>query len=286
MSVREFGENEADFDWAWAEKDEGDWVPPSVDSTVPSIARIYDYLLGGKDNFAVDRAAAAQVRQAIPGIDEQALVNRGFLVRAVSLLAARGIEQFIDLGCGLPTSPNVHEVARRVHAQARVVYVDNDPIVLAHNRALVTKDPGVSMIMHDFREPDAILGDPRLRKLIDFSQPVGLLLIGVAHFVRHDVAPEMILRYRKALAPGSALVLSAACTATMRPEDVARVEAVYANSTAPFVGRSIAQIEQLFEGFELMEPGLVESGEWRAEAGAARVPAVNTVAMAGVGFKL
>ncbi len=250
-----------EFDWRWAE-DESEWVPPAIDTSRPSVARMYDYYLGGKDNFAVDREAAERVAKVATSAQLTAIANRQFLVNAVELMAADGVRQYIDLGTGIPTSPNVHEVARRVDPGARVIYVDHDPIVLVHNRALLARYDGISTVHHDLRQPATVLDDPAVRALIDFDEPVGLLCIAVLHFVRHDIAPEVLAQYRKAMAPGSYLAISVACRDDLDPAVVSELESVYENSNAPIVFRTRAQVEQLFDGFELIEPGLTSLAAW------------------------
>ncbi len=263
--ARGTGESESpEFDWSWT--DEGiDWVPPAIDPTKPSVARMYDYYLGGKDNFAVDRQAAEEVEKTAPDARLVALANREFLTDAVEAMAQEGISQFLDLGTGIPTSPNVHETARRFTKDARVVYVDSDPVVLVHNRALLAKDDHLLAIQHDLRQPMSILDDPQVRDLIDLSRPVGVLFVAVLHFVRHDIAPEILAQYRKLLVPGSYVAISAACREDLDPTMVRRLESIYAETNAPIVFRSRAQIEQLFDGFDLIEPGLVPLATWRED---------------------
>ncbi len=235
------------------------------DAVRPNVARMYDYFLGGKDNFAVDRAAAERAVVAFPDMRNIVRSNRGFMVRAVRTVAREGMRQFVDLGAGIPTSPNVHEVARAVHPDARVAYVDLDPVVAAHTRALRAVDPGVIAVERDLRDPDAVLADPKLGALIDFDQPVALLLVAVLHFISLEEAPGIVARYREALAPGSCLVLSAACSDGTPAEAIKQNEAVYANASAAFVFRTSAQIGELFGDFALLEPGLVDMTRWRAQ---------------------
>ncbi|MBI1759319.1 MAG: SAM-dependent methyltransferase [Actinobacteria bacterium] len=253
-----------EVDWSWTERDPG-WVPPEIDQSKPSVARIYDYILGGKDNFAVDREAAEKAFVMFPDVRDVAVANRGFLVRAVRLMAEAGIRQYLDLGTGIPTSPNVHEVARQTHPDARVVYVDNDPMVMAHNRALRATSPGVATVHQDLRDPAGVLADPVVRDLIDFDEPVGLLLIGVMHFVPVDIGAAIVARYRKALVPGSYLVLSTQCVDGTVAGGIEHAESTLAPMLGPVVARSAAQIEELFEGFDLLEPGLVDVSRWRAD---------------------
>jgi hypothetical protein len=241
-------------------------VPEGVDVTRPSIARIYDYLLFGKDNFAVDRAAAEKLMESRLDPRRLALANRGFLGRAVRFLARHGVSQFLDLGSGLPTSPSVHEVARDVAPATRVVYVDHDPIVVAHNDALLATRDGVITIRADVRDPDAVLGHDALAACIDFGQPVAVLLLGVLHFISCDEdAPGIIARFRERLAPGSHLAVSIGTSDSADPEMLAEATTTYADARMPFTLRSRAQIMDLFDGFDLVEPGLVPLPEWRPE---------------------
>jgi hypothetical protein len=254
---------------AATEPDETTWAPPGVDLTVASPARIYDYFLNGKDNFAVDRQVGDEVIARIPEAKPALQANRRFLQRAVRFMAEQGIDQFIDLGTGIPTAGPVHEIAQRIHPDAHVVYVDNDPIVMAHNRALLRADNVIS-IMHDIREPDQILGDPRLLKLIDFSRPVGVLFVAVLHFITEAEDPYAIVRrFREQLAPGSYLAVSHDSSEQRDPEVVAAVEEIY-EATAPIIFRGHAKIARFFEGFELVEPGLVHPPEWRPDDPAER----------------
>src|SRR5690242_1194680 len=191
MTIRQSPDGEPEIDWAWT-ADDSDWSPPQIDTERPSAARMYDYALGGKDNFDVDRAAVESVGEILPEFRQVALANRGFLVRAVNTLADLGIDQFIDLGTGIPTSPNVHEIAQNVHPHAKVVYVDNDPIVMAHNRALRSRWPGVLTVLRDLREPASVMDSPEVRNHLDFDRPIGLLFVAVLHFVRRDLGVEVV----------------------------------------------------------------------------------------------
>ena len=252
-----------DYDWGWTRDDPG-WVPPEVDTSRPSPARMYDYALGGKDNFAVDRAAVAKIGEVLPDFAAVAQANRGFLTRSVRMLAEHGVRQFLDLGTGLPTSPNVHEIAQSVDPEARVVYVDNDPIVMAHNRALRVRHPNVVAVQHDLRDPASIVNDPLVRQTIDFDRPVAVLFIAVLHFVRRDLAPEIIARFAQEMSAGSFLAVSTGSRDGMAPSLVHHIEEVYSASAVQFVFRDRAQVEQLFEGFDLVDPGLVDVTGWRA----------------------
>jgi O-methyltransferase involved in polyketide biosynthesis len=247
-------------------------VPDGVDVTRPSIARIYDYVLYGKDNFAADRAAAEKLMQS--GLDRRvALANRAFLVRAVDFLARQGIGQYLDLGSGLPTSPSVHEVARETIPGTRVVYVDHDPIVVAHNDAMLATRDGVITIRADIRDPDAVLSHEALADCIDFSQPVAVLLLSVLHFISHEEdAPAIVAKFRERMAPGSYLAVSVGTCDGADPDMLAEATETYAGARMPFTLRSRAQIMDLFDGFDLVEPGLVGLPEWRPELNTDRTP--------------
>jgi S-adenosyl methyltransferase len=241
-------------------------IPDGVDVTRPSIARIYDYLLFGKDNFAVDRAAAERLMKSRLEPRRLALANRAFLVRAVRFLASLGVAQYLDLGSGLPTSPNVHEVAREIVPDARVAYVDHDPIVVVHNDALLAKRDGVITIRADVRDPDAILSDGALTKCIDFDQPVAVLLLSVLHFISNDEDPAAIIaRFRKQMAPGSYLVITQGTSDGADVNMIADTASTYEGARTPFTLRSRAQLMELLKGFDLVEPGLVSLPEWRPE---------------------
>ncbi|MCO5992271.1 SAM-dependent methyltransferase [Actinoallomurus rhizosphaericola] len=259
-----------------------DRVSTAIDVTVPSSARMYDYALGGKDNYAVDRETADRIFAAFPALRELVVANRGFLQRAVRFVAEQGVRQFVDLGAGIPTSPNVHEIAREVHPDARVVYVDHDPIVAAHSRALRADGDAVTVIEADIRRPDDVLAALEDKKVIDFDEPVGILFIDVLHFITDEEDPAgIVARFRDRFAPGSHLVLSIACRDGVDPESTAKVTAAYQNATTPLIPRTREQIEPLFAGFELVPPGLVSMACWRADgpeipgglAGVARKPA-------------
>lgn len=248
-------------------------VAERVDASRPSIARIYDYLLYGKDNFAVDRAAAEKLMESRLDPRRMALANRGFLVRAVRFMARQGVAQYLDLGSGLPTSPSVHEVARDTVPGAQVVYVDHDPIVVAHNDALLATRDGIITIRGDVRDPDAVLGREALAGCLDFTQPVAVLLMSVLHFISHDEnAPKIIAKFRERMAPGSYLALSVGTSEGADPEMLAEATRTYADARMPFTLRSRSQIMELLDGFELVEPGLVSLPAWRPEFNTDRRP--------------
>jgi SAM-dependent methyltransferase len=248
----------------------GDDQVPSFDVSKPSPARMYDFFLGGKDNFPADREAGAKVNAALGDVMTHDIVweNRRFLQRAVRYLTESGIKQFIDLGTGLPTQGNVHEIAQEIEPEARVVYVDNDPIVLAHGRALLATNATTTVITADIRDPAAILDDPDLGALIDFSQPVAVLFVAIFHFIRDSEDPAGILAaFRERLAPGSYLALSHLTTDGPDAGEIDQVVDVYKNATSPIVFRPRQEITRLFDGFELTEPGITRPWQWRPEYG-------------------
>jgi hypothetical protein len=251
---------------------ETEQAPPGVDPTRPSPARLYDYYLGGTTNFAVDRAAAEHLKVAAPDLIDAVWANRGFHGRAAVWLADRGIRQFIDIGSGLPTQNNTHEAVHKRAPGARVVYVDNDPMVAAHADALLAEDGTTAVITADLRNPDALLAHPALVGLINLAQPVGVLLTSVIHFVPDEMDPwGLVARYMAAVAPGSYLVLSHATYDNMPPRAVQAGLDTYAKSTDPVYLRPKAAVERFFEGLELVapytgaDPAVTYVGVWGAE---------------------
>ncbi|GAA4190239.1 SAM-dependent methyltransferase [Microbispora amethystogenes] len=235
------------------------------DPNVPNAARMYDYFLGGKDNFPADRAAAEQVLKHVPEVPLGIRENREFLVRAVRFLAGRGIRQFLDIGAGLPTQRNVHQVAAEHAPGARTVYVDNDPQVLAHARALLQDSPEVRVVQGDLRRPEEILAHPDVRGHLDFGRPVAVLLLAIVHFLPDSDEPRRLIgRIRDALAPGSYLAMSHVAV-DERPERAPDVERIYQGASAQFVARRSGEITPFFEGLDLVEPGVVNLHQWRPE---------------------
>lgn len=236
-----------------------------IDTSKPHPARMYDYFLGGKDNYQVDQEAAEQFMKAAPEVREGVLANRRFLLRAVRhVVAEGGVRQILDIGTGLPTEPNVHQVARALAPDTRVVYVDNDPIVSTHSMALL-EEPDTAVVLADLRDPRAVLDHPEVRRLIDFDRPVALLLVAVMHFVSDAEDPGGILAtLRDALPVGSWLVLSHA-TGDVHQDRRADAAAVYRKATASMNLRPHARILEFFGDFALTEPGLVRVTDWRPE---------------------
>jgi len=242
-------------------------VPAGIDVTRPHPARMYNYYLDGKDNFAADRLAAEQVIAAAPSARPSARGNRVFLRRAVRHLARQGIRQFLDIGTGIPTAGNTHEAAQEVAPEARVVYADNDPIVITHARALMSSSTqgSTTYVQADVRRPRSVLDDPQVRRVIDFEKPTAVLLVALLHFVRDEEDPRaLVAEFRDALAPGSHLVLSHT-SADFDAERAHNGAAVYNRATAPAVLRTREEILALFDGFDLVEPGLVPLPQWNPD---------------------
>jgi len=240
-------------------------APWYLDTSVPNVARVYDYLLGGKDNYAVDRRAAAELVRLIPDALRACHQNRQFLSRAVRFLASEaGIRQFIDIGTGLPTQGSVHEVAQDITPDARVMYVDYDPVVVSHAQALLVRNHATVAINGDLREPDQILSHPAVQALIDFTEPVAILLVAVLHFLRDDDKPHEVVDMLKAAMPaGSYLVLSHVTSDDISAEAARDVHNLYEQTTAPGAARTHSEIERFFDGMEMLEPGLVNVCNWR-----------------------
>ncbi|MBO3750649.1 SAM-dependent methyltransferase [Streptosporangiaceae bacterium NEAU-GS5] len=244
-------------------------MPPVIDPTIPSAARIYDYFLGGKDNFPADRAAAERVmelgRLAGFNVRDMSRANRAYLARVVRTLAGAGIRQFVDIGAGLPTQQNVHQVAQAVAPEARVVYVDNDPIVLTHARALLADSPQTIAIEGDLREPGKILADPVIRAHIDFDQPVAILVMAILHFVKDDQhAADIMTTLCEGVPRGGYLAISHAYSELRVVETMDEAHQVYdRTNTGDFVHRPPAHLASWFTGLELLAPGAVPVELWR-----------------------
>ena len=269
-------------------------VPAGVDPTVPSPARLYDYYLGGQNNFEADRDLAEKLRVRMPELEDASWCNRGFLQRVVRRLAAKhGVHQFLDIGAGLPTQNNTHQVAQRIAPESRVVYIDNDPMVLAHADALLAGLENVSVVAGDLREPGDVLANPEVTRLIDFDQPVGLLLVAVVHFVPDEQDPwGVVRRLVDAIAPDSYMALSHV-TGDRQPENRVRgIQEIYAQATDQLQFRSRPEVERFFNGMELLSPypgaarALTYVGLWDAEDAKAADSDGSRWWYAGVGRKL
>ena len=260
-------------------------APVEIDTTVAHPARVYDYWLGGKDNFAADREAAERVLAVTPGLRFRVRANRAFLARTVRFLAAEcGIRQFLDIGTGIPSANNTHQVAQAAAPDSRVVYVDNDPIVLAHARALLTSTPdgATAYLEADLREPDYILATAA--RTLDYSQPVALMLLGVLHLVPDDEDPyEIVARLMAALAPGSYLVISHPAS-DINPGQAEAQRRYNERVATPQTLRSRAEVARFFEHLEMVPPGLVYVHTWRPDPGD-EAPADTTSAHGGVARK-
>jgi S-adenosyl methyltransferase len=246
-------------------------LPQEINTNMAHPARVYDYWLGGKDNFPADRALAEMMIQAVPNMREMAAANRAFLGRAVRHLATEaGVRQFLDIGTGIPTSPNVHDVAQQVAPDARVVYVDNDPIVLAHARALLTsQDAGATaFILADLRDPKSILDHPTLAATLDLSQPVAVMLVAVLMYFRDHDSPnpfEMVATVMERMPSGSYLAVTHPAP-DFNPEEAARAVAAAEAAGITLVPRAQAEVGEFFTGLELVDPGVTPVLSWRPDA--------------------
>ncbi|MGH3679798.1 MAG: SAM-dependent methyltransferase [Natronosporangium sp.] len=259
------------------------WAPAAIDLERPSVARMYDYFLGGSHNFAVDREAAHQILAIMPDVPLRAQANRAFLRRAVRYLLGAGVRQFLDIGSGIPTVGNVHEVAQQAAPDSRVVYVDVDPVAVAHSQELLAGDDRSAVIQEDLRRPDRILTHPVVRELLDLREPVAVLLVAVLHFVPDADAPHAaVAAIRDALAPGSYLALSHANVTAIDAGDLAAGQRVYDRSDGSFFSRPTGEVARFFDGFTLVEPGLVWVPRWRPDPGSNTTGAEQAIMLGGV----
>ncbi|HEX3649687.1 MAG TPA: SAM-dependent methyltransferase [Pseudonocardiaceae bacterium] len=241
-----------------------DWLPPDVDVSRPNAARVYDVYLGGAHNFQIDREFAKRAKDLLPEVISMARMNRAFLQRAVTELTRSGIDQFLDLGSGIPTVGNVHQVAQRINPDAKVVYVDNEAVAVAHSALILEDNPNADVVQADVREPDQVLTAEVTRQLLDFSRPVAVIMCTIVHFVSDEDDPDAVVRaYRDAFVPGSYLALSHA-TSYNRP-DVEGVRAAYSQTANPVTARTKERIQRFFDGYEMLEPGLVFTPQWRPD---------------------
>ncbi|MFJ2924194.1 SAM-dependent methyltransferase [Streptomyces massasporeus] len=244
------------------------WAPRSIDISVPSVSRMYDYYLGGSHNFEVDREAARRAMEFMPGLPKVMQANRAFMRRAVRYAAGQGISQFLDIGSGIPTFGNVHEVAQAARPGARVMYVDHDPVAVAHSHAVLEGNDEAGVVAADLRKPQEILRSPEVERLIDLNQPVALLLVAILHFVEDEDDPYgAVAELREALAPGSLLVLTHASYEgiPLPPERAGGAVDVYEDIRNPLIMRSREEIARFFEGYDMVEPGLVAMPHWRPD---------------------
>lgn len=244
------------------------WAPDSLDLEVPSTARMYDYYLGGSHNFAADRALAEAAILAWPETPYMCRANRAFLRRAVTYLTSLGVDQFLDLGSGIPTSGNVHEIAQALLPDARTVYVDSDPVAFAHGSMLLADEPRARYLQADLRDPESVLTSAAVTGLLDLDRPVAVLMLMTLHFVAEADDPDgIVTAYRDATAPGSHLVLSHG-TNEYRPADTDKITAVYSQASHGIVPRDRARLARLVAGYDLVEPGLVDLIHWRPDPAA------------------
>ena len=242
-----------------------DWAPDEIEIGRPSAARMYDFYLGGSHNFAADRQLAARTIEAWPDVASLCRANRAFLTRSVTHLASIGIDQYLDLGSGIPTAGNVHEVVHAINPGARVVYVDADPVAIAHSTAILEQVPEATAVHADLRDPETVLSGPQVAGFLDLSRPIALLMFASLPFVPDQDDPAAIVAtYRDATAPGSYLALSHG-TSDYRPEAVRRVEDVYTQASYAMRLRSRKDINAMMDGYDLLEPGLVDVIHWRPE---------------------
>ena len=260
------------------------WVPPGTDTEKPNAARVYDYYLGGSHNFAVDRELARRAVELWPELPMIMRANRAFLRRAVHYAAEQGITRFLDIGSGIPTFGAVHEIARETAPGAKVVYVDQDPVAVAHSELLLADDPLSQVVQADLRQPADLLTRPPVAALLDAGEPVAVLLVAVLHFITDAEDPEGIVRQLRAAMPaGSILILSHACLEG-RPDQTGPHQDLYARTPTPLTMRSRKRISKLFDGFDLVEPGVVYLPEWQPEnPGAVGSHPERFTGMAGVG---
>jgi len=261
-------------------------APTGIDTRIPNMARMYDYALGGKDNFAADREAVEKLFSFSPENRDVPRANRRFLGRAVRFAAAQGVRQFLDLGTGLPSQGHVHEIVAEIDPGAQVVYVDNDPVVVNHATALLLDSDSVTAVEADIRDPEGILTHPGVTGLIDFSQPVAVLFVAVLHGIPDRDDPAGIVRaFAKHLSPGSYLILSHLTSEGHPPELVAQKEEIFARSNAPVSYRSRAEILRMFNGFNLVEPGLTAVTQWRGDGWDRQLDAAGQWWLGGVGYR-
>jgi SAM-dependent methyltransferase len=266
-----------------------EWAPSDVDIDRPSISRIWDWFLGGSHNFAVDREVAKKTLELMPEGPMMARINRAFLARAVRWCVSAGVTQFLDIGSGIPTAGNVHEIAQHANPACRVVYVDIDPVAVTHTRLLLGEDERVAAIYGDMRRPETILDAPELPRILDLTQPVALVLVALLHFISDADDPIGILsRFRSVLPPGSCLVLAHGSRNTdgMPRQHLEAAKENYERAVAQVSLRSRVEIEALFTGFELVEPGVVWLADWHPDEPEAGGPPRPKAGYGGVGRKL
>ncbi|MFD0025269.1 SAM-dependent methyltransferase [Streptomyces sp. NPDC058382] len=249
------------------------WAPQGIDISVPSVSRMYDFYLGGSHNFEVDREAARKAMEFMPGLPKIMQANRAFMRRAVRYALGEGITQFLDIGSGIPTFGNVHEVAQGIDPRARVAYVDHDPVAVAHSQAVLEGNEGAVIATADLRRPKEILENSEVSGLLDFERPVALLLVAVLHFIEDSDDPQTaVAELRDLLAPGSLLVITHASYEgiPLMQEEAGGAVGVYKNIRNPLIMRSRDEVGRFFDGYEMVDPGLVPMPLWRPDIPAAQ----------------
>jgi hypothetical protein len=264
------------------------WIPQTVDVSVPSAARLYDYMLGGAHNFAVDRQMGEKIERDMPHVRSGARINRAFLARAVRFMVDQGVRQFLDIGSGIPTVANVHEVAQSMAPECRIMYVDRDPVAVAHSQLILEGNDRADVLQADMRDPDSILNSGEVRRLLDFDEPIGLLMLFMVHWVPTEADPWGLMKhYREALASGSYLAITH--LANDHDNEGVRLATARMNQAGGdvVVERGRDEIAAFFGDFELVEPGLVGYAEWRTSGpGDISIdPSLNGIAYAGVARK-
>ncbi|AXK36725.1 hypothetical protein DVA86_33385 [Streptomyces armeniacus] len=263
------------------------WAPQGIDLTVPSVSRIYDYYLGGSHNFEVDREAGRKAIEGWPGLPKIMQANRAFMRRAIDYAVGEGVTQFLDIGSGIPTFGNVHEVALAATPDARVVYVDNDPVAVAHSQAVLQDCEQADVVSADFRSPQDVLLSVEVERLLDLEKPVALMLVALLHFIEDKDDPwKTVGEFVDALAPGSLVVLTHAGEGeTRKPAGAEETVNVYRNIGSPLLLRSRDEVLRFFDGCELVEPGLVSMPRWRPDSPPEQEEPVTFHGYAGVGRK-
>ncbi|WP_369160569.1 SAM-dependent methyltransferase [Streptomyces sp. R02] len=262
------------------------WAPRSIDITVPSVSRMYDFYLGGSHNFEVDRQAARKAMEFMPGLPKVMQANRAFMRRAVRFAVAEGVTQFLDIGSGIPTFGNVHEVAQAADPEVRVMYVDHDPVAVAHSKVVLEGNDRAGILAADLRKPQEILGSDEVGQLIDLNRPVALLLVAILHFVEEADDPYgAVAELSEALAPGSMLVLTHAAYEgiPLPPERAEGAVDVYRDMRNPLIMRTREEIARFFEGYDMVEPGLVPMPRWRPDTAPEDEDPYAFSGLAGVG---
>jgi S-adenosyl methyltransferase len=240
------------------------WAPKDIDLDRPNAARVYDFLLGGMANFATDREFARRLIEIAPDAPKLARGNRAFLRRAVTYCLDNGIRQFLDIGSGIPTAGNVHEIAQRIEPSARVVYVDAEPVAVAHTELMLEGNDNADVVHGNLLEPDHLLGSAAARRLLNLDEPIAVLMVSVLHFLDDDAGPyAAVSRYVDAMAPGSYLVISH--IAAEDTDEQSRARNLYQKDAVPILGRTREQLAEFFTGLELIEPGIVWAPEWHPE---------------------